>query len=273
MKKLFFTFGAAIVLNICAFAADTLKVYYFNNYPFAYKEDGKLKGIDVDIMKEYEAYAIGKKGLSSLVFKYIEYNDLDKYMADLKKADANVMGIGGITYTGSRAKDFNFSSSYLKNISVLVTPGSTPTIRENNAPEVLKALGSSNAVTVKNSTHETYINALRKSYLPASKVVYAKNLQDVLLNVQENKNSFAYVDLIAYWAFNKKSNKDNYLKMQRLFNKSDENFSFILPKNVLYMNAMNEFFDAGFGFTSTKLYREILDRYLGYEVIQSVEIK
>jgi hypothetical protein len=117
------------------------------------------------------------------------------------------------------------------------------------------------------------INALRKSYLPASKVEFVSNMQDVLKGIQKNKNSFGYVDLIAFWAFNTKTNADNYLKMQRLFNKNDENFAFILPKNVLYMSTINEFFDAGFGFTSTKLYREILERYLGYEVLQSVEIK
>jgi ABC-type amino acid transport substrate-binding protein len=272
MKKILFLL-AILFSAFCIQAADTLKVYYFNNFPFAYKEDGSLKGIDIDILKEYESYAIGKKGQSNLVFSYIEYNDLDKYMADLKKAGANVMGVGGITYTGARAKDFNFSSSYLKNISVLVTPGATATIRENSASEVLKSLGSSNAITIKNSTHEAYVNALKKSYLPAAKVEYANNMQAVLSAIQKGKNTFGYVDLIAFWSFNSKTNVDNYLKMQRLFNKNDENFSFILPKNVMYMSSLNEFFDAGFGFTSTKLYREILERYLGYEVIQSVEIK
>ncbi len=267
-------FSVAILFSaLCMNAADTLKVYYFNNYPFAYKEDGSLRGIDIDILKEYEAYAIGKKGQSNLVFSYVEYTDLNKYLADLKVAGANVMGIGGITYTANRAKDFNFSSAYLKNISVLVTPGTTPTIRENTAPEVLKALGASNAVSIKNSTHENYVMSLKKSYLPAAKVDYVNNMQEVLSGIQKNKSTFGYVDLIAFWSFNSKTNASNYLKMQRLFNKYDENFSFILPKNVLYMSTLNEFFDSGFGFTSTKLYREILERYLGYEVIQSVEIK
>jgi hypothetical protein len=46
-----------------------------------------------------------------------------------------------------------------------------------------------------------------------------------------------------------------------------------MPKNSEIQGLITEFFESGFGFTSTKIYREILEKHLGYEVISTVEIQ
>lgn len=270
MKKIIaltLLFAASISMK----AADTLKVYYYSNYPFAYMDNGTVKGIDADIVKEFVRFSKEKKGKDFAVI-YKSYTNLDQFQADLKKADNNTIGIGGITYTKERAKYFNFTSPYLKNISVLVSQGSIPTIRTNTAADIQKSLDKRSAVTIKNSTHETYVNELKKS-VPSSPVTYAANLQDVLTKIEADKNSYGYVDLIAYWSFvkNMKSN-GGYLKIHRALDKDNESFSMIVPKEGELTSQLNEFFDLGFGFTSTKMYREILERYLGYEIIKAVEI-
>ena len=251
-------------------AADTLKIFYYSNFPFAYKENGVIKGIDVDIIKEYEKFSKEKKAID-LITTYTEYTDLDKFQSDLKSASKNVVGIGGITYTKARSTNFNFTSAYLKNVSVLVCHGNIPTIRSTNSTDIKASLDKMTAITVKNSTHETYVNDLKKS-MPTLKVEFEANLQDVLKKIEANKTGFGYVDLIAYWAYSKKMKEGSYLKIQRLLNKGDETFSMILPKNEVMAGHLNEFFDSGFGFTSTKLYHEILSKYLGYEVLESVEV-
>jgi hypothetical protein len=58
-----------------------------------------------------------------------------------------------------------------------------------------------------------------------------------------------------------------------VFNTNSENFGFIMPKNGLNKNYISEFFESGFGFTSTKTYHQILEKYLSYEVLQSVEVQ
>lgn len=253
-------------------ASDTLKVYYYANYPFAYNENGTVKGIDAEIVNEFVRFEKEKKGANDIKVVYTEYSDFEKFQSDLKKADGNTIGIGGITYTKERAKDFNFTSPYLKNVSVLVSQGSIPTIRINSPADIQISLEKKSALTIKNSTHEAYLNELKKSSSNLQ-IGYAVNLQDILGKIESDKNTFGYVDLIAYWSYIKKlKSNGSYLKIHRALNKSNESFSMILPKNEKLVSQMNEFFDSGLGFTSTKNYHEILEHYLGKEVIESVEI-
>ncbi len=60
--------------------------------------------------------------------------------------------------------------------------------------------------------------------------------------------------------------------MHRVANKSEEEFAFIFPLESDWNIIFNEFFESGFGFTSTKDYRRILERHLGYEILNKVEI-
>jgi hypothetical protein len=46
-----------------------------------------------------------------------------------------------------------------------------------------------------------------------------------------------------------------------------------MPKSGLHAQYLSEFFESGFGFTSTKTYHQLLEKYLGYEIIDLVEIK
>lgn len=40
---------------------DSLIVNYYENFPYAYSEAGKLKGIEIDIIEEYVAWIKQKK--------------------------------------------------------------------------------------------------------------------------------------------------------------------------------------------------------------------
>ena len=90
--------------------------------------------------------------------------------------------------------------------------------------------------------------------------------------IVSDNNYFGYVDIVAYWAF-LKNNPSKFLKIQKVFNEPKEYLGFIMPKKSTHLNSINEFFESGFGFTSTKAYHQILEKYLGYEIIESVEIK
>ena len=60
--------------------------------------------------------------------------------------------------------------------------------------------------------------------------------------------------------------------MQSLANRDDETFSFVLPLRSSYTPLINEFFERGFGFTATKEYRQILEKHLGPEILEKVEL-
>ena len=60
--------------------------------------------------------------------------------------------------------------------------------------------------------------------------------------------------------------------MHKIANISEERFGFIFPKDSDWNNIFNEFFESGFGFTATKVYHKILEKHLGYEIIEKVEL-
>jgi len=70
-----------------------------------------------------------------------------------------------------------------------------------------------------------------------------------------------------------KANPTKFLKIHKVFTEAKEYLGFILPKKNEHEVYLNEFFESGFGFTSTKVYHQILEKYLGFEIIESVEIK
>jgi hypothetical protein len=137
---------------------------------------------------------------------------------------------------------------------------------------VSRVLGSLTAVGVNRSSHMTYLNDLKKNFIPALKITTVETQGRVLESILSDNNMFGYVDVIAFWSF-LKNNQGKYMKMQKLFNEPNEHLGFIMPKKSAHSALLAEFFESGFGFTSTKKYHQILEQYLGYEILESVEIK
>ena len=75
------------------------------------------------------------------------------------------------------------------------------------------------------------------------------------------------------WNYEPKKNPSKFLKIHKILNVPNESFGFIMPKSSVHSQYINEFFESGFGFTATKVYHQILEKYLGNEIIESVEIK
>lgn len=252
-------------------AQDTLHVFYQENYPYAYTENNTLKGIEIDILKEYVQFMKDRKQIH-LIVSYKPYKEFINFYNDVKNADKNCIGLGSVTYTQEREKEIDFSPFYLKNKPVLVTDGQVATIKEKNASSITNVLSGLSALTVDRTSHVNYLNELKKEYLPGLKMTLVSTQNQVLDEIIKNPKTFGYVDIITYWNFIKK-NPDKFLKIQRVFTQPSEHFGIIMPKKENnHKKYLTEFFETGFGFTSTKRYNDILSNYLGYEIIETVQV-
>lgn len=231
MKKNLFKVALLVLsfFGVNAQTPDTLHVNYYENFPFAYSEDGNLVGIEIDIVKEYVNWMKQKKGLN-LVVDYRPYKEFSSFYNSIKAGGSKQVGLGSVTASNERETELQFSSAYMQNFPVLVSAGTVPTIKQAANPEVANTLSKLSAVVVKGSSHENY------------------------------------------WAFLKK-NTGKYLKIQKAFSQPKEYLGLIMPKNSLHAAYINEFFESGFGFTATRAYHQILEKYLGYEILDSVELK
>lgn len=251
-------------------SADSLIVHYYENFPYAYNESGKLKGIEIDILEAYVTWVEEKGGSLKVIYK--PFKEFSTFYNSVKDGGPKVIGLGSVTSSKDREKEVAVSAPYLQNVAVLITAGKVATVKTKTAGEVFKTLGGLNAIVVNKSSHTLYLNDIKKNYLPALKIETTESQNMVLERILGDNNYFGYVDIVAYWAF-LKSHPSKFLKIQKVFNEPKEYLGFIMPKTSGHLNSINEFFESGFGFTSTKAYHQILEKYLGYEIIESVEIK
>lgn len=273
MKKKITLIASLFVLftTLHSQVVDSLIINYYENYPYAYNDGGKLKGIEIDIVEEYVSWLKQKKNISIAV-KYNSYKEFGNFYNSVKIGNSKVLGLGSVTTNSDREKEVLFSAAYLQNLAVLITDGTVPTVKTKNAVEVSKTLSALSAIVVSKSSHVAYMNDLKKSFIPNLKISFTEKQSDVLESIANDKKIFGYVDIVAYWSY-LKMNPTKFLKIQKVFNEPKESLGLIMPKSSVHAAYLSEFFESGFGFTSTKLYHQILERYLGYEIIESVEIK
>lgn len=256
---------------------DSLTINYYENYPYAYNEGGALKGIEIDIIAEYVSWLKQKKNINAKV-RYVPFSEFGIFYNSIKNAGRSVVGLGSVTYNVDREKEVSFSPPYLENIAVLITDGTVPTIKSKEGNNVATVLNGMTGLVVNKSNHVTYMNQLRKYYDQTPREVSdlvintTEKQSNVIDAIAKDKKIFGYVDIVAYWAY-VKAHPTKFLKIQKEFTETKEYLGFIMPKKNIHSPYLSEFFESGFGFTSTKTYHQILEKYLGYEIIGSVEIK
>jgi len=260
-------------LNLLNFAgaqnkADTLHIYYLENYPYSYTRNDSIKGIEIEIMREFMLWA--KYDGYNFLPVYKKFDEFEMFYNAVKNANTKVIGLGSVTINSKRLTDVSFSPPYIKNVSVLLTYSGIQTFRSKN--DIKKEFNGKACITIKNSMYEKYLLAIKKQLLPNLKIQYTDNEFSSIEAVACNSDLFAYCDILSYWTYLQKY-PNKTVKIQKVFTEDKDNLGFITPKNSTYRFVLTEFFESGFGFISGKRYSEILEKYLSYEVMESVRIR
>ena len=249
---------------------DTLYVNYYVHAPFAYSEDGIVKGIETDILNEYILWLKAKKKIT-ITYQYKDFTDFSSFYLATKKAPKNTIGLGSATISQERIKEVDFTSAYLKNVAFCITNGHAPDVKTKNPDEIMRSLGSMSALTLANTTLSRYVNELKKSYITDLEIKNATDEIQILDEISKNVLVFGYVDAIGFWTYLKK-NPQKFLKMQRILSQAKEEMGFIIPKGSQHKALFDEFFSAPGGFKTSPTYRAILEKYLGSYMAQNVAV-
>lgn len=249
---------------------DTLLLNYYSRSPFAFNENNVAKGIEVDIMNEFILWLKAKKKLD-IAFRYNEFTDQVAFYNAVKGGTKNTIGLGSAIISPEKLKEFDYSSAYLKNVAFCITNGNAPDVKTKSANEIMRSLGSMNALTVPNTALNKYVNDIKKSYIQDLKIVYHTNEDRILDEISRNVLTFGYVNAIDFW-FYVKNNPGKFLKMQKILSQSNETMGFIFPKGSGYKALFDEFFAGPGGFKTQPGYRAILERHLGSYMAQNVAI-
>lgn len=258
--------------NMLTKKAGTLQVNYYNNFPFFYKDTktGKLAGIEYDILEEFIKWAQVKKGIT-ITPKYTEYKTFKELTEKIANAGSDQLFAGTITVTVPRSETMLFSSPYMRNVSMVVTNGMEPYYLDEM--QAAAALTKKVCYVTESSWHEDMIRKMMAAMGYQGKYTAIPQQFDILDLVAKSNDNYCIVDVVSYWAYLKVKNPYAYLKIQKELSRVNEYFAFAFQKNSDIPRGFNEFMDSGFGFTATQRYKEILERYLGEEVVNTVEIR
>jgi polar amino acid transport system substrate-binding protein len=105
VKTLALTLAATACIGLSGCNQETLVVYTESGFaPFEYVKDGKIVGVDVDIMN-----MVGKKLNKKVVFEDV---DFDTIIDAVAQGSATNVGAAGISVTPERQEKVNFSTEY-----------------------------------------------------------------------------------------------------------------------------------------------------------------
>lgn len=243
----------------------TLTLTYVETPGFASKKGSKVEGLCVDLMEAFATYVKEKEGIE---IKYrwqipSDPRDFSRFMGNMTAANNGVFGLGNITITEQRKRDFNFSPPFISNVTVMISHNSVPTLTDIN--EISSAFAGMYAITVKGTTNEQYILDIKSKYWPSLEVRHTASSIDLVEIVRNDPKAFSNMDFTYYIGVLK-----NHVPLKRhpVADDSSEEFGIIMPKSNDWSPLMTRFINEFRGSTEYDL---IINKHLGKNALALIK--
>ncbi|MEM7550483.1 MAG: transporter substrate-binding domain-containing protein [Bacteroidota bacterium] len=233
---------------------------------FAYAgEKGELKGICFDIMSDFKDYVKKEHNIEvTTEIKDGSSEDFQKFLKEVKGSQGGTFGLGNITITEARKREFQFSPPFITNISVIVTNKMVPTL--SSIENINKDFAGKTAYTVVNSTNASSLQKLKKAHFSSMKIINLNSSPEVLDRVLADQNAFANIDF-TYWLFSLKQKQP--VKRHPAGDESTEKFGIIMSKTNDWEPVLREFLNSGY--VGSTEYKKIIAKHLGQNALDLVE--
>lgn len=236
-----------------------LTVLYVPAPGFAYIDsDEQLTGVTVEIMRDFKAWFERYHGVA-LDLEFVAEPDWSAMYERVSSGQGGVFGLGNVTITEQRQQDLQFSSPYLYNVAVLVTPAVIDDIEtERDFANHVEGL---DPLAFAGTLHEVRVRRLRDNYQPERSIARVDNNQAVIDGVVNGH--YSYVDAYNYY---RAKAQGVQIKHHSAFNLDGEEFGIIMPHSNDWNTLLTAFFAAEGGYLTTPRYAEILYAHLGQGV-------
>lgn len=221
-----------------------------------YNEEGKLVGIEQEIIAEFLQYVqdVYKTKLDTQWVRQ-EFDDVYNSIQSNSLGD---LGGGNISITTERQKDVDFSPPYMPDIEVIISGLGLPIVSDTT--EFIQFFEKAQAVTIPNNTFEIGLKRLKETYLPDLQIIYVKNYDEMIAQILQNPYSFAYVSLPTYVKLLKQGVP---IQKQSLFEIKRTGAAFIFPKQSNWKLLFDDFFASP---EFETLRQRSIQKYFGSEV-------
>lgn len=240
--------------------------YIYSEAPgFASEQNGKVKGVCVDIMGDFEFFLLDKYGITVKSTMNTQHaNNFTNYLNAVKKSTNGVFGLSNTTITDNRKKEYTFSPPYITNIAMLLTHENVATL--GDLTKISEVFAGKTALTIKGTTNEDQILKIKANHFPDMKVEYVNYFDEAMVKISNSQDYFTNVDFTYYLdALNKKKP----IKRHSGGDRTAEKFGIIMPKNSDWVKPFNEFLTEAYQTSSS--YRKIIAQHLGPNALKLLD--
>lgn len=246
--------------------AATWTFTYTETPSFASKQsNGQIQGLAVDVMKKFADFVQQTEGIKiTYEFKGKDPSDFKGFLDEVKAGSGGVFGLGNITITEARKKDYNFSPAFIKNISLLCTHKDVPTLP--SLDKAATAFANFKGIAVAGSTNEKAVMNLKAKYIPSAVIQKVESNQEAVDAILKDKTAFTNTDFTFYLNAQRQGLP---IKRHPAGDESSEEFGIIMPKSNDWTPLMSKFLNAQF--LKSDDYKKMLFNSIGANGVKLME--
>jgi len=233
-----------------------LTCVYYQTPGLVFEEDGKMKGVCIDIMDEFRQYLIDQYSVT-VNFNFVKKVPVFTDFISTVRNGKNIMGVCNTSITSERKQYLDFSPAYMNNPSVLLSNSDAGTLRDfSNMAENFKGY---TAVIIKGSTHEKYLKKIADRFYPNLEIEYVNSGAEVNQKLRSSGKYFTLIDFTEY--FDAVRKKMNVTRHPVPLNELEDQLGFIFPEGSDWAIIWEEFLTPSF--KESVKYKKIVADNLG----------
>jgi putative glutamine transport system substrate-binding protein len=227
--------------------------------------DGKLAGLFVDLMNEFESYISTKYGITvNSTYVPVKGGDFQLFLNDVKNGNGGVFGLNTTTIKEERKAFLKFSPAILNNISVLISNRSLPTL--SSMGNISSEFSGKVAYTAAGSTYHERLKDLKSKGFSNLQIKMVSSEYDIIDSILTDENSFGFIDISFYLEYLKQRKA---IKRHPVGDLGGEQYGIIMPLSSDWQPVIAEFLNSGF--LDSSEYRQIVIDNLGKGALRMLE--
>lgn len=242
----------------------TITVYWFRNKPFSYEENGKVTGVEVEVMSAFVRY-LKKQYNIALDINWIEKPTFKEVIDHMRNDSlSGTFGAASFTISNERRKFMKFSTPYMPDVMVLVSTSDIPIVQKPE--DMARYFNGATAFAAEGTLNERELIALRAENNLNFEIRYAGGSEEMMDSLKARKKSFCYLNLPAY-LMSIGDNTDN-LQRHNYLTKRFEGRAIGMPTASDWDLPLKEFFADS---QSVSQIEGLIGRFISPELLHFVE--
>jgi hypothetical protein len=249
--------------TVKANGSGKLSIVYYEQPGLIYLAEGKMKGVCVDILSDFQKF-VELKYHKKVTVEYVgEEKEFSNFLK-VAQTTPNIVAVTNTSITEERKKIMKFTPPFMTTQLVLLTNKNAPALLK--LEDMSKTFNGFSAQVITGSTHVKYMDEIKKQYFPNLQVTYATSSESVIKNLSTNPKLFSILDFTEYIGVVRKKIP---VKRQDVELGNPEPLGFIMAKQTDWDVLFKEFLTDEY--RKSVRYKEIIADNLGTSFLSLVK--